>query len=410
MARLTAHQFLDHLGLEGAMTVFIPKGRTLYYVYFRVRLPGTIVTRQFARSCGTDNLEDAKARAAEIFAEEYIKIRTAFKGAKTGVDGSSIPNPSNGSKSSESLPAVSSPAKTDPTIEEITLLYDKWIAAATPGQERPQPQTVKTNKNRLRQLARLVKAETVSELRASMNGLTWDKIVKTEANFVSLLRSAAGPFWLKVMNYYKTQGIDFETPFPTLPKVLKRRFFDAPSVEQILRLKALADKELKPNDVYCYLLFLLALGAGLRLQEAAHVRWEDITPNRIQVRNDSVHRTKTNEDRKIKLGAGLLAMIEEYRRFPLDWVIPDERRSKSGKCPKRRCISTARRLAKWLRIKLEEDKLMNPTHWLRKVFGSVVAQEYGMLAASRYLGHSSIEVTEAVYVGLLDGGPTAHVI
>ena len=42
-----------------------------------------------------------------------------------------------------------------------------------------------------------------------------------------------------------------------------------------------------------------------------------------------VHRTKTNEGRRIKLGAGLLAIIEEYRRFPLDWVIPDERVSQN---------------------------------------------------------------------------------
>ena len=389
------------------MTVFIPKGRTLYYVYFRIRLPGTVTTRQFARSCGTDNLVDAKARAAEIFAEEYVKIRGKFNEAKNASNGSPAIT---ATKSSELTPAAQSAASTDPTIEEVAILYDHWIATATPGQTRPQPQTAKANKCRLRQLARLVKAETVSELRTSMNALTPDKIGVSPENFVSLLRSAAGPFWPKVLKHYKSQGVEFETPFPTLPKVLKRRYFEAPSVEQILKLKALADKELKPDDVYCYLLFLLALGAGLRLQEAAHVKWEDITSNGICVRNDSVHRTKTNEGRRIKLGARLLAIIEEYRRFPLEWVIPDERSPKSGQSPRRRCISAARRLAKWLRIKLEEDGLKNPTHWLRKVFGSVVAQEYGMLAASRYLGHSSIEVTEAVYVGLLGGGPTAHVI
>jgi integrase len=409
MPRLSHNKYFEISGVEGAVIVFIPKGRTLYYVCFRVRLPGTTVTRQFMRSCGTRILEDAKDKAAEIFSEEFVRIRGNFNRAKAAKNGSSLDS-SAGSKNSQPVPAESNPATADPTIEEIALLYDEWIASATPGQTRPQPQTAKTNKNRMRQLARLVKAETVSELRTSMNGLTPDKIGVSPENFVSLLRSAAGPFWPKVLKHYKSQGVEFDTPFPTLPRVLKRRFFEAPSIEQILRLKALADKELKPNDVYSYLLFLLALGAGLRLQEAAHVKWEDITSNGICVRNDSVHRTKTNEGRRIKLGAGLLAMIEEYRRFPLEWVIPDERSPKLGRSPRRRCISAARRLAKWLRIKLEEDGLKNPTHWLRKVFGSVVAQEYGMLAASRYLGHSSIEVTEAVYVGLLGGGPTAHVI
>ena len=392
------------------MTVFVPKDRTQYYVYFRIRLPGTVNTKQFARSCGTASLVDAKARAAEIFAEEYIKIRSVFNGAKVAANGSSITNASAGPTSSEPIPAVPSVAKVDATIKEIIILYNDWIASATPGEERPQPQTVKSNTNRLKQLARLVNAETVSELKASMTGLTHDKIGVSKANFVSLLRGAAGPFWPKVLKHYKTKGTDIETPFLTLPKVMKRRFFEAPSEEQILRLKVLADKELKPEDANGYLLFLLALGGGLRLQEAAHVRWEDITTKGVNVRNDYVHQTKTDKDRSIKLSPGLLAKLEEYRRFPLDWVIANKRRTKSETIPKQRCIGTSRRLAKWLRIKLLEDGLKHPNHWLRKVFGSVVAEEYGMLTASRYLGHSSIEVTQAVYVGLLDGGPTAHVI
>ena len=194
--------------------MFIPKGRTLYYVYFRVRLPGTVTTRQFARSCGTDNLVDAKARAAEIFAEEYVKIRGKFNEAKNTCSGS--PSVA-ASKTSELTSAAPSTADADPTIEEVTILYDQWIATATPGQTRPQPQTAKANKCRLRQLARLVKAETVSELRTSMNGLIPDKIGVSPENFVSLLRSAAGPFWPKVLKHYKSQGVEFETPFPTLP-------------------------------------------------------------------------------------------------------------------------------------------------------------------------------------------------
>ena len=77
---------------------------------------------------------------------------------------------------------------------------------------------------------------------------------------------------------------------------------------------------------------------------------------------------------------------------------------------KKRCIGPSRRLAKWLRLKLEAEGIKKPNHWLRKVFGSFVAVEHGMLASSRALGHSTIVVTEKVYVGLPGGGPTAHVI
>jgi len=201
------------------MTVFIPKGRTLFYVYFRMRLPGTVNTRQFARSCGTSNLVEAKARAAEIFAEEYIKIRGASNAVNSAGIGSSNSHPAAPLGNNEPVAEVSGAAKVDPTIEEIIVLYDEWIKWAKPGEVRPLPQTAKSNTTRLKQLARLVKAETVSELRAAMDGLKPETIRVSPGNFVSLLRAAAGPFWPKVLEFYKTKGTVIETPFVSLPKV-----------------------------------------------------------------------------------------------------------------------------------------------------------------------------------------------
>jgi integrase len=53
--------------------------------------------------------------------------------------------------------------------------------------------------------------------------------------------------------------------------------------------------------------------------------------------------------------------------------------------------------------------LKNPVHWLRKVFGSYVARDHGILVASKMLGHSSTKITEEVYVGVVDA-PVANVI
>jgi integrase len=197
-----------------------------------------------------------------------------------------------------------------------------------------------------------------------------------------------------------------------LPKVPEREPFEAPSIEQIGTLVRQAEGELRLEDSNCYLLFLLALGAGLRVQEATHVKWMDITQDGIRVRSDKDHTTKTKRGRRVRVGPGLLSKLEEYRgdHEPDDWVIPNLKTPRVGRHPRKRAITTAKRLAKWLRTKLRSLGLKNPSHWLRKVFGSVVARDYGMHAASRYLGHSTIEVTEKVYVGLLGGGPIAMVI
>lgn len=412
MAKLSSVEFFRALGLEGNMRVFVPEGRTQYYVFFRVRVPGSIKRRQVSRSCGTTDLGEAKKIASEIFAEEVSKYRISMvngaSAASSVAAGTSRPQshtgqapiPSNGSGDFQN----------DPTIAEICELYDRYMASPTPGDSRPQPETAKTNKNRLRQLARLLKVETVSELRAKMPGLTHETLRTSPANFVSLLRSAAGPFWPKVLREYKKDGVEFETPFPTLPKVLKRPRFRAPSLDLIIKLKASADEELLTHDSNCYLLFLMALGAGLRLQEATHVRWEDVLPNGIYVRNDWVHKTKSDKDRDIPLEPEFLSMFETFRRFPGDWVIADERGTEPGSCPKKRSLGTARRLAKWLRIKLDKPDLENPVHWLRKAFGSVVCFRNGLYVASRLLGHSTVAVTEAVYAGLLDGNKPARVI
>lgn len=414
MAGLTPNQCVKTLGFEGRrVNVFIPKGRSSYYAFFRLRVPGTTTFRERSISCRTTNKAEAHIVAARIFVDELAgnpHTGVGF-GPQAGFRSQLELSVQPWFGGDQTLPATPKPNQ-DPTIDETLDLYDAWIASATPGERRPQPSTVATNKTRLRHLARLLKVNTVSEMRASMNGLTHQKLNITPGNFVPLLRCAAGPFWAKVMNFYASRGIVFDTPFPTLPKVLKRPRFAAPTIEQVRMLAAKAQDELSQLDPHSYLLFLLCLGVGLRQQEATHVRWEDVQSNGIMVRNDWVHKTKSDKDRFIPVGPSLLVALEPYRRTADEWVVAEcfHHTSKPSHMPKKRAMVTARRLATWIRDTAGVDGLKNPIHWLRKVFGSVVARDHGLFTASKYLGHSSITVTEAVYVGLLGHGPTANVI
>lgn len=370
------------------MTVFIPEGRTQYYVFFRIRDPNKEVSRQVNRSCGTSIYAEAVAKAAGIFAEEVGRSRGLVRPMAPAAPGT----------------ASSVVQKSDPSIDEILRLYDEWLRSARPGEHRPLMASAQTSKNRLRQLCRLLEVCTVGELSAAMVGLTPEKIGVTPGNFIPLLRNAAGPFRLAVMRFYAERGLSFATPFPVLPAVQRRARFAPPTAEFINKLKLEAEEELL-GDPRVYLLYLLAFGAGLRVQEATHVWWEDVVADGIWVRNDIIHRTKSNRDRFIPVGSGLIAKLNRHRRTPNDWVIADG--AGGGRNPdkiaKKRGERAAYHLAQWLQKKLGPCAGRNPVHYLRKVFGSVVARDHGIYTASRFLGHSSIKVTEEVYVGLISG-------
>jgi integrase len=373
--------------MEGGVTVFMPKGRTCYYVFFRHR------KHAYNRSCGTAVYSNAVVRAGEIVAEI---VR---------------PTPKE---------AISDPTK-DPIeltrargleigVEELLGFFEEWIRSAKPGQKRPSPETAANYRRRLRQLCRLLNAYTIAEISLKLAGFNPELARMSDSNFFTMLRNAAAAFGEAPMKFYATKGIAFESPFegcvPTMPD---QAAFQAPTEKFMDNLKAAAITELKGKRPREWLLFLLTLGAGLRIQEATHLTWGDVQTNGIDVRSTKSHRTKSGRSRFIPVGLTLLKELEALRSLPLNWVIADGNgKINKTKVAKIRCSRAIRRLSKWL--KTHGISARNQNHYLRKTFGSFVAQEHGVLAASRFLGHSSICVTEKVYVGLVGGGPVANVI
>jgi hypothetical protein len=60
-----------------------------------------------------------------------------------------------------------------------------------------------------------------------------------------------------------------------------------------------------------------------------------------------------------------------------------------------RCACTFRRLNGWLRAKGVDTP--NPIHTLRKEFGTLICQRFGIFAAAEALRHSDIRLTRAHY-------------
>ena len=240
------------------MNVYRPKGRRIYHVYFRVRdRQRASGWRQVFRSCETESYTEATERAARILAEE--------------IEAKNSPTPV--SPEATAKPAINS----DPTIEEVIALHRQWIAEAAPGETRPSLSTAHNYHLRLRQLCRILGVETTAELKEAVKGLTHDMLDVTPENFVPLMRNAAGIFRRACMRYYVDKGVTFEPPLTSGPPVIERPFTAIPTFQQLHLIRArMRERAIQnPRD---YLLFLLVLDAGLRVQEATHVQWRHVLP------------------------------------------------------------------------------------------------------------------------------------
>ncbi len=80
-----------------------------------------------------------------------------------------------------------------------------------------------------------------------------------------------------------------------------------------------------------------------------------------------------------------------------DFVIPSDREAKRHEGSSwYRCEEVFSNLIKWLRKNGVKSK--KPLHELRKEVGSIIARDFGIFEASRFLRHRDIRVTASIYV------------
>lgn len=137
------------------------------------------------------------------------------------------------------------------------------------------------------------------------------------------------------------------------------------------------------------LAFCLAFYAGLRLQEAAYLRWEDIQDGVIKVTSHGQRRTKTDNTRRIPVAQKLQEELDKWERGtgPILRAYSPE--------PSPTAISKA-----FIRLKraYNEEHIEDPLpdisfHGLRHSFATNLAPHVQLFVLSRLLGHSKIETT-----------------
>jgi integrase len=171
-------------------------------------------------------------------------------------------------------------------------------------------------------------------------------------------------------------------------------------------LMAAAEQELA-TDREALKAFCLAAGGGLRKREMDALTWNNVNTktNQLTVAVSEHYGLKSEDsEREIPLQPEVMSFLAQCQQQDKakagDFVIKGElstcKRSRVYRCEK-----AFSRLIQWLRAQGVTDR--KPIHYLRKLAGETLAQQAGVYAASSYLGHSSVKVTQEYYAS---GRPT----
>jgi integrase len=193
---------------------------------------------------------------------------------------------------------------------------------------------------------------------------------------------------------------EFESPFKDvsyLPEGSHRYItkFDAK------KLISIAKEDLKEKNQNAYVIFLLAIGAGLRRNEIDKLLWEQVDFERkiISIHKTSYFTPKTRESSsEIMLAPTVADALMAHKEgangpFVLDSNIQARPNAGYTHC---RCKRDYKELYVWLlQNGISEN---NQLHTLRKEFGAQICRDHGLYMASRALRHSSYAMTERHYV------------
>ena len=149
-------------------------------------------------------------------------------------------------------------------------------------------------------------------------------------------------------------------------------------------------------------ILLLALGAGLRRDEIDTLSWKQLDWHRNVINIETTVHTAAKSsasEGEVDVDPGLLEILRGYMRpGGGEFVIQSANRPthQNGASYHYRCDRHFNGLIGWLRGK--GVTAQNPLHTLRKEFGSQIASQAGIFAASLALRHADIQLTRDYYL------------
>ncbi|MCF7786800.1 MAG: tyrosine-type recombinase/integrase [Prosthecobacter sp.] len=217
----------------------------------------------------------------------------------------------------------------------------------------------------------------------------------------SLIRNAKALLGKKILPFIEQQ-LPLPRPLPfegvSMEKPPSMRYVSKLDAHAIM---ARAKDELSESEPEAYKALILALVCGLRRSEIDHLMWRmfDFTHLLLRIENTEYHQLKSEDSAgEIDLERNIAEVFKAYRSqnpkslFVIESPNPPRSESKT-RCY--RCNAVFERINKWLRE--QGVDYLKPLHTLRKEVGSIIANEYGIYEASRYLRHSDIRITSSIY-------------
>lgn len=251
-----------------------------------------------------------------------------------------------------------------------------------------------------------------------------DALAKRSATVTvnTLIRNSKSLFGKKVMPFL-SEAIALPPVLPfdgiALEKAPSMRY---QSVIDAFAILAKAKRDLHGKDDEAFVVMILALVCGLRRKEIDNALWRsmDFPNSRLRIEPTEYYGLKSEDSAGvIDLDADTLRILREHRtKHPTAEFIINSPFLPSNKLKSRRyrCDAIFKRVLKWLRDNGVAGR--KPIHTMRKEIGSIIASEHGIYETSRYLRHSDIRITAAVYTdkkkiitpktfdGILRSGPS----
>lgn len=227
-----------------------------------------------------------------------------------------------------------------------------------------------------------------------------EKSVKRTVN--SYIRYGKSLFSEKVINHLKRE---LELPDP-LPfdgvDLFPRQSMRYESSFDIETLIMAAKNELPGlGHDQQWLIFILAVSAGLRRNEIDKLTWRQVDLHKLQISLTATKYFKPkseNSGTSVAIDPDLGKLLQGYKAKGTSEFVIVENVAPNMKATVAhyRANRHFKALNTWLQKSGVEDR--KPLHALRKEAGSLVNKHHGLYAASRFLRHADIQVTSAHYV------------
>jgi integrase len=231
--------------------------------------------------------------------------------------------------------------------------------------------------------------------KAEGNPLARQSAIRSANSYIRCARSLFSKKWLARLKLRLPSPLPFEGV-----KVERNRAPRYASTIDPKKLFETAQKELAAVDPQAYVIFLLALGAGLRKAEIDGLEWSHINFDRgvIRVEPTEFRDVKTESSvAEVEVDASLMEQLQQHKtKAQSQFVIESDGVSRPGLDRQHyRADVVFKQLYAWLRN--QGVKSEKPLHTLRKEFGSLINSHFGLYAAMTALRHSDIKTTSSHY-------------